>query len=154
MVQGVAAGICRFISGSDDNVQMAHPGSRGDEMKYLCLVYADNTETTVGKPGAPTATPQDGDETSTLLEFEDDLVRSGHALAFASIPPAATTLQITRGGRFIAEAEPCAARLIACFLIQARDLNEAIRVSGRMPGLRASRIEVRPVLDRPPGAEV
>jgi hypothetical protein len=49
---------------------------------------------------------------------------------------------------------PCAERqgqLIRLFFIQARDLNEAIRVASQMPQAHRGPIEVRPImeLDRP-----
>lgn len=114
-------------------------------MKYLCLVYADDAE--AEHPDATTPTRTHSFAASALVDFADDLVRSGHALLFAAVPPAATTLQIRHGAVALAEPERSAERLIACYLIQARDLNEAIRVSGRMPGLHTRRIEVRPVLE-------
>lgn len=120
-------------------------------MKYLCLVYADDGDT--GNLDVAMSAPTQHYEACALLDFEDDLTRSGHALMFAAMQPAmTTTLQIRQGAIGIAETDPSTDRLIACFLIQARDLNEAIRVSGRMPGCRASRIEVQPVLERPPCA--
>ncbi len=118
-------------------------------MKYLCLVYADDAESGHPDVATPARTHTQNGDASALLDFEDDLVRSGHALLFASVPPSATTLQIRHGSIAITEPERSEDRLIACYLIQARDLNEAIRVAGRMPGMRTSRIEVRPVLERP-----
>lgn len=122
-------------------------------MKYLCLVYADDAKSEHPEAATPAQTHTQRCEACALFDFEDDLVRSGHALLFASVPSTAPTLQIRYGSIAIAEPERSTDRLIACYLIQARDLNEAIRVSGRMPGLRTRRIEVRPVLERATVAE-
>jgi hypothetical protein len=116
-------------------------------MKYLCLVYADVADTGSPDVAAPPSTQPCAE--CALLDFEDELVRSGHALAFAVMSPTATTtLQIRHGAIGITERDQGSDRLLACYLIQARDLNEAIRVSGHLPALRTSRIEVRPVLER------
>jgi hypothetical protein len=121
-------------------------------MKYLCLVYADVADT--GNPDVATPPSTQPCEESALADFEDELVRSGHALMFADIPPTAkTTLQISHGSIGITDLDRNEDRLIACYLIQARDLNEAIRVSGRMPVQRTIRIEVRPVRERQDVAE-
>ncbi|HEV2282768.1 MAG TPA: YciI family protein [bacterium] len=53
-----------------------------------------------------------------------------------------------RNGRLSAAAGPAAdpdERLHGVILIQARDLNEAIRVASRMPEARLGSIEIRPV---------
>ena len=119
-------------------------------MKYLCLVYAEDTGSE--DPNASPASQSAYCEECALLEFEDELVRSGHALSFASITPTATTILKVRHGSFgIAEPMRSDDRLIACYVIQARDLNEAIRVSGRMPAPRTLRIEVRPISERKSG---
>lgn len=105
-------------------------------MKYLCLVYAE--EGRLGEvPGWE------------CVDYDASIRDSGHCLASEALEPgeAATTLRV-RGGKVTLGDGPFAEtreRLAGFYLIEARDLNEAIRVGSRIPAARVGHVEVRPV---------
>jgi hypothetical protein len=113
-------------------------------MKYLCLVYME--------AGNLHAVPDH--ECATC---GDDLRRSGLLLAAEALQPieTATTVRV-RNGRVTVTDGPFAEtkeQLAGFYLIDARDLNEAIQVAAKIPPARAGSVEVRPIrqLDVPAG---
>ena len=114
-------------------------------MRYLCLIYDD--EQTMN------AMPK-GEADAFMGEyhaFTDSVRRSGHYLAGDALQPvqAATTLR-QRGGRLTTTDGPFAEtkeQLGGFFLIEARDLNEALQVAARIPSVRTGSVEVRPILE-------
>jgi hypothetical protein len=114
-------------------------------MRYLCLVYADEARLN--------AMPQHQvdaliDETTAN---DEELRASGRLLLAEALGhvEAAVTVRV-RDGRLSATAGPFAEtveQLGGFLLIEARDLNEAIQIAGRIPGARLGSIEVRPVID-------
>lgn len=112
-------------------------------MKYLCLVYAEEEKLAA----------LSGDERRALArEFvacNDELRRSGHYVAAEHLGPvdSATTVRL-RDGRLSVTDGPFAEtreQLGGFLLIDARDLNEAIRVASRLPPARLGSVEVRPI---------
>jgi hypothetical protein len=114
-------------------------------MKYLCLVYAD--EATLNAMPQPEVDALI-DET---LANNQELAASGHlVLAEALEQVAAAATVRVRNRRLSATDGPFAEtreQLGGFVLIEARDLNEAIRLAGRIPGARIGSVEVRPVID-------
>jgi hypothetical protein len=114
-------------------------------MRYLCLIYLDEKQ--LG------AMPES--ETSALnarhLAFNDNLLDNGHFIeAEALQPAAATTCVRVRNGRTTLTDGPYAEtkEMVAGFyVIEARDLNEAIQVASRIPSAPLGTIEVRPCRD-------
>jgi hypothetical protein len=114
-------------------------------MRYVCLVYGDEA-----RLGALPAEELDAliDETNAHTEE----LREGGRLVLAEAleqTDAATTVRV-RGGRLSATDGPFAEtveQLGGFVVIEARDLNEAIRVAGRIPAARIGSVEVRPVVD-------
>ena len=112
-------------------------------MKYLCLVYHD--EATIDALPAGEYDAIMGE----VLAYREELRRSGHYLASSPLQPvrAATTVRVRGGSVSIADG-PCAEtqeQLGGFYFIEARDLNEAIRLAARMPPARVGAIEVRPL---------
>ena len=114
-------------------------------MKYLCLVYADEAKLN--------ALPQDDvdaliDET---LATNEELAASGHLIVTEALEQVASAATVrVRDGRLSATDGPFAEtneQLGGFWLIEARDLNEAIRIAGRLPSARVGTVEVRPVID-------
>jgi hypothetical protein len=112
-------------------------------MKYLCLIY-DN-ENRWG-----TLSKEEGERLmGEYFTFTDDIRKSGHMIAGDSLMPTstATTVRIRNGklgttdGPFAETKE----QLGGYYLIEAKDLNEAIQVAARIPGARTGSIEVRPI---------
>jgi hypothetical protein len=118
-------------------------------MKYLFLAYRDEKQWE-----AMSARERDALENACQTN-EQDLRQSGHLLAVEGLQSSYTALTVRLvNGQVSLTDGPCAetpGQLIRFFFIQARDLNEAVRVASRMPQARTGPIEVRPVmeLDRP-----
>ena len=105
-------------------------------MKYLCLVYLDRDNWSA-VPDRECATCGQG------------LRESGVLLAAEPLHPVetATTLRV-RNGRVTVTDGPFAEtkeHLAGFYLIEARDLNEAIQIASKIPPARTGSIEVRPV---------
>ena len=118
-------------------------------MKYLCLVYLEERALSALSREALDALA------SEALDYDDALRRSGHYIASNALQPVQTATTIrTRDGRISTTDGPFAEtkeQLGGFMLIEARDLNDAIRVASRIPPGRLGCIEVRPVreLSRP-----
>ena len=114
-------------------------------MKYLCLVYIDPV-----KAGA--LAPSDADAlTIEALAYDDELKRGGHYIAsnaLASIS-AAVTIRVGSCGASVTDGPFAETKehLGGFVVIEARDLNEAIRIAGNIPPARIGCIEVRPTID-------
>jgi len=114
-------------------------------MKYLCLIYYEEKNLD--------ALPESESETLTseCHAFRDELRKSGHYIAAEALQPVqtATTVRI-RNGRVNAIDGPFAEtkeQLGGFYLIDARDLNDAVRVASKIPPARLGCVEVRPVRD-------
>ncbi len=87
------------------------------------------------------------------VPFSAELRENGHYIAAEALQPVqtATTLRIRHGkvsttdGPFAETKE----QLGGFYLIEARDLNEAIRVASKIPPGRLGCIEVRPIREQP-----
>ena len=117
-------------------------------MKYLCLVYHE--EATIE------ALPESEYDAivDEVLAYCEALRRGGHYLASSPLQPvrAATTVRV-RGGRVSITDGPFAEtreQLGGFYLIEARDLNEAVRLAAKMPPARLGCIEVRPLQELTP----
>lgn len=109
-------------------------------MKYLCLVYGEESDL----DGAPES-PDDAE----CLAYDDELRKGGHLIAGEALESvqAATTIRV-RNGKMSVTDGPFAEtkeQLAGFYLIDARDLNDAIRVAARIPAARAGSVEVRPI---------
>jgi hypothetical protein len=117
-------------------------------MKYLCLIYDEEKKLAA-------LTEQ---ELAALMAeygaFTEEIRRSGHFIAGHELQPtpAATTVRI-RGGRLSTTDGPFAEtkeQLGGYYLIEARDLNDAIQIASRIPSAKIGSIEVRPVVESQP----
>ena len=114
-------------------------------MKYLCLVYFEE-----GTLDALT-TSEWTSLTGECLAYGDEIRGNGHYLAAEALQPVRTaaTLRV-RNGKLSTVDGPFAEtkeQLGGFYLIDARDLNEAIQVASRIPPARLGSVEVRPVRD-------
>src|SRR5689334_15944042 len=105
-------------------------------MKYLCLVYLD-------------AKRLDELPDEDCVAYDASIRESGHC--FASKEPesvqSATTVRM-RNGKVAVTDGPFAEtkeQLAGFYMIEARDLNEAILLASKIPPARVGSIEVRPV---------
>jgi hypothetical protein len=114
-------------------------------MQYLCLVYGD-----------PAVFDRLSEEEAAALDraslaHDVDLRESGHLILAQALQPVDEAMTVrVRDGRMSATAGPFAEtteQLGGFLFIEARDLNEAVAIAGRVPVARYASIEVRPVLD-------
>jgi hypothetical protein len=109
-------------------------------MKYLLLVYTDEN---AYAPGEREECMQES------IELTHDLHAKGQYLAASPLQPVATATSVrVRNGKPLVTDGPFAEtreQLGGYFLIDARDLNEAINIAARIPGARKGTVEVRPV---------
>ena len=112
-------------------------------MKYLCLAYEEARG--VASPRRESTVDADEDH-DDLVELE----RNGHFVASARVQPpeTAATVRVRNGAMFISDGPEFGTteRLSAFYLIDARDLNDAIRIAGKMSSARLGWIEVRPLV--------
>ncbi|HUG04049.1 MAG TPA: YciI family protein [Steroidobacteraceae bacterium] len=114
-------------------------------LQYLCLIYSDESQW----PGLPK--PEYDRVVGEYLACMDDIRKSGHYSGCNRLRPtsSATTVRV-RNGRISTTDGPFAEtkeQLGGYFLVEARDLNEAIQIAARIPGARYGSIEVRPVME-------
>lgn len=113
-------------------------------MKFLCLICAD-------KVMEQMATEMAEQHYRDYATFTEDIRRSGHFLdCNRLLPPAeATTIRVRDGkigvtdGPWVETKE----QLGGYYLVEARDLNEAIRIAAKIPGAWHGCVEVRPVAE-------
>ena len=105
-------------------------------MKYLCLVYLDENRL-------------DELPDEDCVEFDTLIRKSGHCIASEALQSVqtATTVRV-RSGKVAVTDGPFAEtkeQLAGFYMIEARDLNEAIQLASRIPPARVGSIEVRPI---------
>lgn len=112
-------------------------------MRYVCLVYNDETDLET----LPDAEVEALDR--HCAAHEDALRRGGNYVAGARLQPAhtATTVKVRDQRVKILDGSvgDLPEALAAFYLIDARDLNDAIRAASGIPWARLGAIEVRPV---------
>jgi hypothetical protein len=114
-------------------------------VKYLCLVYTrEDKFDAMSKDELQ-------DLVNEALEYDDVLRKSGHYIASNALQSVhtATTIRI-QNGKVVTTDGPFAEtkeQLGGFMLIEATDLNEAIRVASKIPPIRLGCIEVPPVME-------
>ena len=114
-------------------------------MRYRCLIYLDETH----MAGLP-ATEVESLNARHLQYNEELLDRGVFVEAEALQPAAATTCVRVRNGKVALTDGPYAEakEMVAGFyLIEARDLNDAVQVASRLPAAPHGVVEVRPCRD-------
>jgi hypothetical protein len=113
-------------------------------MRYHCLIYFDSQKVFNGSPEANAVLAEVG-------PHDAELKASGHLVMSEALnlPKEAITVQVRDGnmsttdGPFMETKE----MLGGFILIEARDLNEAVRVGAGLPFAKLGFIEVRPIVD-------
>ena len=114
-------------------------------MKYLCLIYDEEK-----KLGGMSKTESDA-FMGEYFAFTEGIRKSGHYVAGEALQPVqtATTVRV-RNGKVSTTDGPFAEtkeQLGGFYMIEARDLNDAIQVASKIPSARLGSIEVRPIVD-------
>jgi len=125
--------------------QFRHRPQEESAVQYLCLIYEDEREWQ--------KMPQAESEKvfGEYSAYTESIRKSGHYAGGNALQPTqtATTVRVRKGkiattdGPFAETKE----QLGGYYLVQARDLNEAIQLAARIPGARSGAIEVRPVME-------
>jgi hypothetical protein len=111
-------------------------------VKYMLLIYADEKAWTE-------AERQQCYGESTQLAHS--LKANGQFLATSPLQPVstATTVQVRDGKRLVTDGPFAETReqLGGFFMVDAKNLDEAIDIAGLIPGARKGTVEIRPVLE-------
>jgi len=112
-------------------------------MQYVCLCYTSEAEFE--------RLPRHELEAVNIgqVEYDAELRKSGHVIASEALEPvaAATTIRIRNGHLSVTDGPFAETKeqLGGFFLIEAADLNDAIRIASRFPSVRYGSMEIRPV---------
>ena len=113
-------------------------------MQYMLLIYTDEKSYS------------DGERERCYVESTElthDLHARGQYVSANPLQPVATATSIrVRDGKRLVTDGPFAEtreQLGGYFLVEAKDLNEAIAIAARIPGARKGAVEVRPILELP-----
>ena len=105
-------------------------------MKYLCLVYLEESRL-------------DELPDEDCVEYDEAIRESGHCIASEALQPVSTATTVrVRNAKVSVTDGPFAEtkeQLAGFYLIEAKDLNEAINVASKIPPARVGSIEVRPI---------
>jgi hypothetical protein len=108
----------------------------GAKMKYLCLVY-----------GEEESMERMADE--ECVAYDEALRSRGQCLASEALQPVhtATTVRVRNGKMSVTDGPFAETKetLAGFYLVEARDLNEAIQIASQIPPARVGCVEVRPI---------
>ena len=113
-------------------------------MKYLCLIYDEEKKLAgMAKSEADAFMGEYG-------AYTESIKGSGHYLGGNPLQPVHTATTIrSRNGKVSTTDGPFAEtkeQLGGYYLIEAKDLNDAIQVASRIPSVKTGSIEVRPIM--------
>ncbi|HEX7471575.1 MAG TPA: YciI family protein [Candidatus Limnocylindrales bacterium] len=117
-------------------------------MRYLLLIY--NTEPSEGVPDEAMGAELEAYNSFTNWTREKGYFEAGEALQ----PTATATTVRVENGRTITTDGPFAEtkeQLGGFYLVECRDIDEAIDLAARIPGATHGSIEIRPIWDLPSG---
>jgi hypothetical protein len=116
-------------------------------MKFICLIYSDETQW----PRVPKE--QAESLMAEYISLTKSLKTTGHYIAGHRLQPTHTGKTVrTRNGKTSHTDGPFAEtkeQLGGFYLVEARDLDEAVQLGERIPGARFGAIEVRPIAEVP-----
>jgi hypothetical protein len=118
---------------------------REDPMKYLCLIYENEKNWEALPPAESEAIMNE------YFAFTEEIRKNGKYVAGEALQPTATATTVrVRNGKVSTTDGPFAEtkeQLGGFYMIEAKDLNEAIQVAAKIPSARLGSIEVRPIID-------
>jgi hypothetical protein len=113
-------------------------------MKYLCLICAETVMEQMSEADAEKHFEE-------YREFTEAIRKNGRLIAVNRlVPPNGATTVRVRNGKLSTTDGPFAEtkeQLGGYYVIEARDLNEAIQVASKIPGARIGCVEVRPIAE-------
>lgn len=113
-------------------------------MKYMLLIYGNEQVWTEPEREACYQ------ESTQLCQ---ELAEKGQFISASPLRPVATatSVQVRQGQRLVTDGPFAETReqLGGYFMIEAKNLDEAIEIAGRIPGARKGTVEIRPVIELP-----
>ncbi len=114
-------------------------------MRYLCLIYEDE------KVSANMTEAEMGALFSEYMAFTEAIKKGGQHLGGEALQPIATATTVrVRNGKVSTTDGPFAEtkeQLGGYYLINAKDLNDALQVAAKIPAARTGSVEVRPIME-------
>jgi hypothetical protein len=113
-------------------------------MQYLCLIYTDES-------AEARMTREEGQAImGEYFAFTEGIKKSGHYVGGNPLQPTKTASTVrVRQGKMSTTDGPFAEtkeQLGGYYLIEAKDLNDAIQVASKIPAARSGSVEVRPIM--------
>ena len=116
-------------------------------MKYLLLIY-ENEASLAGLSEA-----EQGKIFQEYMDYTVGIRKSGNYLAGEALQPVSTATTVrSKSGKTITTDGPFAEtreQLGGFYMVEAKDLDEAIKLAAGIPAVRTGSIEVRPILPIP-----
>ena len=117
-------------------------------MKYLLLIYEN-------EGSFANVTEEEGNRIfAEYMDYTNGIHRDGNYIAGEALQPTATATTVRqRNGKTLTTDGPFAEtkeQLGGFYLVEAKDLDEAIKLAVGIPAVRTGSIEVRPILPTPP----
>lgn len=117
---------------------------REQMMKYLCLLYEDESAWNA-------MTPKEVEGVMAAYNtFTEDIIKSGNMVSGEALQPTQTASTVrVRNGKMQTTDGPFAEtkeQLGGFYLIEAKDLNEALQIASRIPAASTGSVEVRPIM--------
>jgi hypothetical protein len=116
-------------------------------MKYLLLICEDE------KSWNAMGEPERQSTMAAYRQFGQEIRGSGHYLNGAQLQPisSATSVRVRDGKRLVTDGPFAETReqLGGFYLVEAKNLDEAIGLAARIPGAKTGTIEVRPLVEHP-----
>ena len=116
-------------------------------MKYMLLIYDDE------KAWASFSEKERQGYMAEYGQFTESIKASGNHVSSSQLreTAAATRVQLRDGKRLVTDGPYAETReqLGGYYLIEAKNLDEAITIAARIPSARSGTIEVRPLVERP-----
>ena len=116
-------------------------------MKYMLLIYDDE------KGWAKLSETERQQAMGEYMQLTQQIKSGGQYVASSQLHPtsAATSVRLRNGKRLATDGPFAETReqLGGYYLIEAKDLDEAIAIAARIPSARSGTIEVRPLVEHP-----
>jgi hypothetical protein len=117
-------------------------------MKYLLLIYENEGD-------FAKITEEEGNKIfSEYMNYTKGIKKAGNYIGGEALQPVATATTVRqRNGKTLTTDGPFAEtkeQLGGFYLVDAKDLDEAIKLAGGIPAVRTGSIEVRPIMPTPP----
>jgi hypothetical protein len=138
---------CRSARLRSTQGQTLHPRTEETAMQYLLLIYDAEKE------WSNMSEAEQGKMFGEYMEFTRSIKQSGHYIGGEALQPIATATTVrVRNGKTVTTDGPFAEtreQLGGYYLIEAKNLDDAIEVAARIPSSRIGSIEVRPIMETP-----